>query len=317
MIVLTLVAVVAVIWLILSRRTEQRGMTDFLTAAEQATELQASAAERIDRVFAEVGPLLTRQEVVTLLSEAVDATTEAETLLDVDVPARAARSFGYISAASADWKQGVEDAQRVILGLMDGDLGEDGPSAIRDVIALLRAGDTSYALFTSEIEAVEVGSAMAEFPAIAFIDPDPGDPVRFDEQQFALRIALAYNLSPRHDIGVVGMTLPEPVGVRGGIPIVPASEALGVTAVISNHGNEPQGSFTVMLSVLDVDTGETHTDSATVASLDAGASTTVDFSSIPVEPGGLYQAVLTISIDDDGNTDNNTWDMTFIWNEAS
>ncbi len=317
MIVLTLVAVVAVIWLILSRRTEQRGMAVFLATAEQATELQAGAAERVDRVFAEVGPLLSRQEVITLLSEAVDATREADELLDIEVPASAARSYGHISAASSTWTQGVEDAHRVILGLMDGDLGEDGPTAIRDVIALLRAGDASYALFRSEIATAEVGSAMADFPTISFIDPDPGDPVRFDEQQFALRIAIAYNLSPRHDIGVVGMTIPEPVGVRGGIPIVPASASLGVTAVISNLGNEPEDSFSVALNVLNVDTGETYTDSATVVSLASGASTTVDFSSIPVDPGGLYQAVLTITIDGDGNTDNNAWAMTFIWNEES
>lgn len=317
MIVLTVVAVVAVISLILSRRTEERGTAEFLAAAEQATELQSGAAERLGRVFGEVGPLLSRQEVVTFLSEAVAATADAGEFLDMEVPTRAARSYGYLSAASEAWMQGAAEAERTIVGLMNGDLDEDGPTALREVIALLRAGDTAYALFTADVAGLDTESAMADFPEIHFIDPEPSDPVRYDEQQLALRISLAYNLAPQIDLGVVGTIVPEPVGARGGIPVVPASDSLGVTGVVTNFGNEPQGAFSVTLTVLDVDTGEIDVDSTSLEALQPGASTTAAFESISVAPGGLYQVTLTVTIADDGDTSNNTWAMTFIWNEES
>ena len=53
------------------------------------------------------------------------------------------------------------------------------------------------------------------FGPVAYIDPT-ADPLMYDAQNLVLKIQAAYNLAPHRNVGVVGTTLPEPVGERGG-----------------------------------------------------------------------------------------------------
>ncbi len=317
LITLTLIVAVAGIAFLVSRETEQRGTVEFFAASDEASSLHRQASDLFTDTLARIGPLLTRQEVTRRLDTIVATAVEADEALAISVPSRVAVPFGHISAASASWTTGVAEAQRVILGIMDGEIVEAAEVQLQAALDALRVGDIGYEQFRVAVDELPEDADAPTYEALFYIDPDPADPLQYDAQNLVLRISAAYNLAPRIDLGVVGMVDPAPTGDRGGIPVVPFSEAIGVNAVVSNLGNEDAESVAVRLEVLNVDTAQAFTRTQNVASLPAGTSTTVTFDDLPITPGGLYQATVSVTIDGDADPDNDTWSMTFIWNGES
>ena len=317
LITLTLIVVVAGIAFLVSRETEQRGTVEFFAAADEASSLHRQSADLFADTLSMIGPLLTRQEVTRRLATVVETAQQAQERLDITVPARVAKPYGSISAASGAWNDGVIEAQRVILGVIDGEIVEAAEVQLQAAIDLLRAGDVAYEQFRAAVAELPEDLEAPTYEPVAYVQPDVTDPFLYDAQNLILRISAAYNLTPRVDLGVVGMVEPAPTGERGGIPLVPFSESIAVNAVISNLGNEDASAVAVRLEIVDIDAGGTLTRTATVDSLTAGASTTVTFVDLGITPGGLYQATVAVTIDADADASNDTWSMTFIWNEES
>lgn len=317
LITLTLIVAVAGIAFLVSRETEQRGTVEFFAAADEASSLHRQASDLLTDTLARIGPLLTRQEVTRRLDTVVETATRANDALAITVPSRVAVPYGHLAAASQSWTDGVMEAQRVIVGIMDGDIVEAAELQLEASLDLLRVGDVGYEQFRAAVEELPDEIEAPTYDALFYIDPNPTDPLVYDAQNLVLRISAAYNLSPRIDIGVIGMTEPAPTGDRGGIPVVPFAESIGVNAVVSNLGNEDASDVAVRLELLDVDTAQAITQTRNVESLQAGSSTTVTFSELPIAPGGLYQATVSVTIADDAQPDNDTWSMTFIWNAES
>ena len=317
LIVLTLVIVVAGIAFLVSRQTEQRGTADFFAAADEAAALSTSAADLFQDTLADVGPLLTRQELTRRLADMSATAAQARDLLEIEVPSSIAVPFGYLSTGLSSWATGTAEAERVILGIMDAEIITDATQQLQASFDLLRVGDTAYELFVEAVDALPEDVERPEFDSITYIDPDPADPTLYDAQNLVLTMQSAYDLAPRRDVGVVGMVDPAPTGDRGGIPVVPFSEAIGINAIVTNHGNEPAESVAVELEVLNVDTVESFTIQMSASDLASGASTTVPFGDLAIVPGGLYQATVSVTIDGDNRPDNDTWSMTFIWNAES
>jgi hypothetical protein len=188
---------------------------------------------------------------------------------------------------------------------------------LQGALDLLRVGDVSYSLFLASLADVPQDTDIPEFSRVVYINPDAQDPLLYDAQSLVLRILSSYALSPHHDVAVTGMTNPEPVGERGGLPVVPFAGSLDIQAVVSNIGNEDEATVRVELEVFDLDSDLTVTEFQMVTDLVAGSSTTVTFSNIDVSPGGLYQTTVTATIPEDIDPDNNVWDITFIWRNES
>ena len=317
LIALTLVIVVAGIAFLVSRQTEQRGTVEFLAAADEATQLTSEASEILSDTLGELGPMLSRQEVTRRLTEVTTRTADAEALLALDVPPSMGASYGALTASVSAWHRGAIETERVLLGIMDGEIVTGAETELERALDLMRVGDVGYALFREEIAALADDLEPPDFVVVTFVDPEPVDALMFDAQQLALRLAAAYNLAPRIDVGVVGMTDPDPIGDRGGIPVVPFSEEILLNAVVSNLGNEAADTVEVVLDLFSVDTEERLSERALVDGLEAGASTTVSFDDLAIEPGGLYQATVSVTIDGDNDPDNNVWSMTFVWNAES
>jgi len=317
LILLTIVLVIAAITYLVTRQTEQRETADFFAAADQATALHEQAAEMLNATLAQLGPLMPRQEVTRRLSEIVATAEEANALLAVEVPPSIGGIYGSLTAASASWVLGTSDLETAILGIMDGEIQTGSEVVIRNALNTLRVGDVGYGLFLSGVSELPEDVTPPEFPTFAYVAPDPEDPFLYDAQNLALKVAAAYSLTPRIDIAVVGMVEPAAVGDRGGIALVPFSDTIGVSGVISNVGNEAAPTVGVELVVLNVDTGETFTLTEQAGEVGAGASTTVSFANLAVTPGGLYQVTLSVTIPQDVHPDNDTWSMTFIWNSES
>ena len=317
MIVLTLLLVVVAIAFLVSRETEQRGTVEFFAAADEASLIHAEAATKLGSTLAQLGPALSRQEVTRRLEEATISAAEADALLDIDAPPSVGNLYGHLTVASHSWAQGSSEVERVVLGMMDGDIVQGGEQQLEAALDLLRVGDTAYALFLEGVDGFDGDVVVPSFERIAYIDTETFDPLAFDAQSLALRIGAAYNLAPQHDLSVSGSTDPTPVGDREGVPLVPFSDSLVLNIIVSNAGNEDESAIPVEVSVLDVDTGSVTTDRATIDQLAAGASTTVTFAELPFAPGGLFQVTASATIPNDMNPENDMWTLTFIWNDES
>jgi hypothetical protein len=318
LIALTLIAIVAAIALLASRQTEQRGTVEFYAAAEESAMTHGSASSSLYSTLERIGPLMTRQELTAMLEEIRATAVEAHGMLPADVPASVSTAYGSLAAASMSWVDGATEIERVIVGIMDAEIVDGAESELRGAIDLLRVGDVGYEVFRGVVGSSETTSVtIPDFTAVRYVAITPGDEQLYDAQNLVLKIQAAYNLAPRHNLGIIGSTDPVPIGDRGGIPLVPFAESIAVQAVVSNAGNEEERDIPVELTVLDVDAGTTLTDSRTIESLAAGASTTVLFSDLDLTPGGLYEVRLATTIPLDNDPDNDSWTLTFIWNEES
>ncbi len=318
LVALSITVVVVLIVFLASRQTDQRGTVEFFGAAEQATVLEKSAAQTLDQALASIG-VVTRQDLTRRLDSVVEESAEAEALIAAveNIPSDIGASYGTMVTASSSWTVGTREINRVVLGIMDGEIVETAVPDLQNALDLLGVGDAGYGLFLESVVEIPETVEAVEFPPIRFIDLTPDDPFRFNATNLVLRIQAAYGLAPHRDVSISGSTEPAAVGDKDGIPVVPFSDSLAIIALITNEGNELETDVGVSLDVVDVDTGDIVSNSETIAQLDVGTSTTVIFDAIEIEPGGLYQAILTARINGDIDETNNEWTMTFIWNADS
>jgi hypothetical protein len=318
LIALSLTVVVVLIVFLASRQTDQRGTVEFFAAAQEAAMIEESAAQTFDQALASIG-VVSRQDLTQRLESIVDKTVEASGLITAveQVPSDVGSEYGTMLTASTSWETGAEEADRVIIGIMDGEIVETAVAELQHALDLLGVGDTAYELYLSSVEEMPEVVEATSFPSVRFVDPDPDDPGRYNTTNLVLRIQSAYSLAPHHDASISGRTDPGAVGDRDGIPVVPFSDAIALIALITNEGNEPEAGVGVSLTVVNVDTGEVVSRSEVATQLDPGTSTTVRFDAMEIEPGGLYQANLTARINGDIDLTNNDWTMTFIWNAES
>jgi len=312
-IVLSLIVIIALIALLASRQTEQRGTVEFYAAAQDAAAIHDDASVIFGDALASIG-LISRQDLTRRLETVTERTAEATALLDIDVPSVVGVPYGTMATASGSWTSGSLEVDRVVIGIMDGDIVGTAVSELRNALDQMRVGDVAFEQFTdSLIDSEDVPS----FSSVSYIKVDPADPLKFNATNLVLRIQSAYSLAPHRDVSVLGMTDPEAVGDRDGIPVVPSSDAIGVTALVTNLGNEDEPTVTVNLEIFNLDSNQKTQLSDVVEDLVAGASTAVAFANLDVEKGSLYQVKLTVRINGDIALENNEWEMKFIWNAES
>lgn len=316
LIVVSLAAVIAVIALLVSRQTEQRGAVEFFAAADESSDLHVRASADLESALSSIG-VIDRQDLTRRLAKVAETASAADLVLAVDVPSRIGESYGTMATASSEWKNGAAELDSTIGAIMDGTLVEGALAQLQASLDRLRVGDAAYSLFLGSISSLPEDIDVPPLIPVVYINPDAQDPLLYDAQTLVLRIQTSYDLSPHHDVAVTAMTDPKPVGESGGIPVVPLSETMDVVVIVSNEGNEDETSVTVTLDLFNIDTGATSTAGRNVRNLAAGASTTVMFGDIDVTPGGLYQAKVTVTIENDIDPDNDMWEMIFIWRAES
>ena len=316
MIVFSVIVIIALIAVVASRQTEQKSTTGFFTASEEASGISEVSSVAFGEALASIG-VVTRQELTRRLSTVVEAAAEADALMDVDVPSSLGSTYGTFVTATASWLGGAAKAERVILGIMDGEIVDTAVQDLQAALDQLRVGDAAYVQFTKTLVGVSDDADIPEFLPIAYVAPVESDPLRFNATNLVLRIQSAYSLAPHRDVSVSGMTDPEPVGDRAGVPIIPYSERIGINSLVTNEGNEDEESIRVDLEVLEVNADVLVTRSEVIDGLAAGASTTVLFDDLEITAGGLYQAKLTVTVAGDINAENDVWELVFIWNAES
>ena len=316
LIVVTLIAIVSVVVYLVSRQTEQRGGVEFFAAADQASDISISASAELEGALSSIG-VIDRQELTRRLQSVADSATEADSLLNMEIPSNIGNSYGTMATATASWARGARDVNTAITAIMDGVLIEGATEQLEAALDLLRVGDSAYDLFMENLPTVDEGIDVSGFVSVTYVNLDAPALLIYDAQSLVIRIQTSYDLSPHHDVSVNGTTTPDPIGETGGIPVVPFAPSIDVQAVVTNVGNQDEPTVIVVMDVIDITSGVLVSQTQTITDLIAGASTTVTFSDVDIRPGSLYQVKITLEIEDDIDLDNNVWDMRFLWRGES
>jgi hypothetical protein len=200
--------------------------------------------------------------------------------------------------------------RRGLLALTQSAADESGEEWLRRGLLDLQVGDRAFAGFLEVLEDVDTSELGREFPVVAFV---VADDMAYDAADLARRLAMTPGLEAVLNLAVADLRLdPAPVGQQVGLPVVPLSDFLSVEVTVANHGTALVASGEVALDLLSQD-GTIHQDRVSFGALEPGSLTTVGFADLPVEPGKLYEIIVSlVGGDDDPSDDQVTF--TFIRN---
>jgi hypothetical protein len=234
-------------------------------------------------------------------------------LIDAEAPESLVAADLYLRIAISSWRAGLSEVKSGLVLLSANPVDEVGLAGLQRGFIDLRVGDRAYGGFLSEVADMDTSLHGDPLPALVFIPT--GEEAAFDPREIARRMLLATDLRVVVDLAVADIRLdPPPLGVQGGLPVVPAVDTLNAEATVSNRGNIDQIAINVTL-VLRSGTGVLHEQTRVIEVLEAGRATTVTFAPLPVEPGVNYE--ITISLPGgDAQAENDTVSMIFVVNVA-
>jgi hypothetical protein len=217
-----------------------------------------------------------------------------------------------LQIAITAWRNGLSEARAGLLALASNPVDSDGAAALQRGLVDLRVGDRAYHGFMSEIADVDTTLLGGPFPSIAFV-PTTSENL-FDPVDLARRMFLTPELASVDDLAVADIRLePSPVGVSGGLPVIPVSSSQSLGVTITNRGNESRTGIVVTLQLVSND-GEEYSATQEIESLEGGAARSLTFADLPVKPGTRYQVTVSIPSDDD-EADNDSTTFRFAVNE--
>jgi hypothetical protein len=314
LVLLVALIIVSIVVLAVRRRSEARSVADYLFVAEQVAAAQVETANDLETLFITVGDV-DRPELMRRLEDLrLSLEGSSDTLAAAPVPASVAAAHGYLTVAVASWESALDMLDDAIVLVLD-EVGEaGGTEQLDEAFDHLRLGDLAYAEFLDEVDGLDDSLPAGDLDAVAFAGPERS--VEYDGQLITLRLSAVFKLGENHDVSVIAMTEPEPLGERNNIPVVPHSEVFVVQAVVSNQGNEPERRVSVDLELIPTSSDErTVKIRQTVDTLEPGQARTLIFDTLEPLPGGLYELRVTSTVDKDQDAENDEWSMFFYRNE--
>ncbi len=252
---------------------------------------RASMVDRLERLEADTAELVDRLD-------------------EADPPGALEEAHLFLRIATTTWRSALSDARVGLIALADDPLDEEGLDVLGRGLVDLRVGDSAYAGFLSEIAAIDT-TLQGDPPVVAFV-PVEQDAL-FEPQELARRLFLAPSLGPVSNVAVADLRLePGSVGEQEGLPVLAITDEQKAEVTISNRGNLPAANIGVLLSLISND-GELWEARQEIPLLEGGELTTLVFSDLPVEPGTIYEVIVTSLFDDDDN-DDDTFSMLFLVN---
>lgn len=263
-----------------------------------------------------------RMQLETAVDEVLAVIGAARSTLDSapDENPELAGPLAILGEALNAWEAGVTGFEEVVLTAADDTMVPevDLELGLTDALVDLRAGDRVFGSFVEALGDLEdVPQAVAAFPDVDFVPADYPlaarsaaiiATARSPENALALRAELAINQVA---------TVPEMVVNTNNERVVTQTEALTVRVVVVNRGNTT--SQEVVLSMILVGTDGTETPGQqSVAPLAAEAPTTVEFTDLPVSPGGQYTLTVQLPLSEgEEESEDNLRSFTFRVNEVT
>ena len=314
LVLLVALIIISIVVFAVRRRSDARSIADYLAVAQQVATEQSETADDLETLFVTVTDV-ERPEVMRRL-EALRVSSEGavETLSGAKVPVDAGEAHGYLVAATGSWANGIELLDDAIVLVLDGSAEAGGTELLEESFDFLRLGDLAYTQFLAATEGLDGEIPVGDVDVVAFTSEERS--IEYDAQIVTLRLNSVYKLGELHDIAVTAITDPEPLGERNNVPVVPHSEQFIVQAVVANQGNEPEQQVSVDLELIPTDGSEQPVKvRQTVANLEPGQATTLVFDTLQLQPGGLYELVISAEVDKDEDSENDEWRMVFYQNE--
>lgn len=313
--VVGLVAVLAVAYGVTRWQSDRQVSREYLDSALEFADGEADMAVRladlVDRLE-QIG----RPGMVTILDEVLEQTGLLSTgLADAgEPPGELAAGDLYLHIAAERWEDGVVSLRRGLLALTASASDENGREWLQQGLMDLRVGDTAYAGFLEILGGVDISDLGRDFPEVAFVAP--AEEALYDADGLAARLVMTPGLEATQNLAVADLHLdPAPVGEQMGLPVVPLSESLAVEVTVANRGTARVASAEVALDLISQD-GSIHQESRVLGAMEPGAATTVGFTDLPVEPGKLYEIVVSLVGGDDNPADDQV-SFTFIRNSGA
>lgn len=309
-IVLSLVVVLGAIALGVRYRTERRQTVEYLALADEVSRGEAAIAESLRGMFSGLGGL-DRSQILDLVERMrADSAALQVRVAGAAVTPAAAALHGFLGVATTSWRDGLAALDDTVVEAMDAEHDIDTTELIRDAAVALAVGDAAYARFLDSVPTLEGDFDPPSFPEVAFVSG-----VDTAIQLLIDRLVIAPDLEERRDVAVTVNTSPEPTGLVGSALVMPFSDLLDVTAVVSNQGNVDAEEVVVELS-LRGETVEPFSEQRIIPSLTPGGAETVEVLSIPLQPETLYTLTISASIPNDDAPDDNVWEVVFATNPA-
>jgi hypothetical protein len=237
--------------------------------------------------------------------------TSLDRILDADPPAALVAANQSLRIAVSRWRSGLSEVRAGLVALSVNPIDEEGLATLGRGLIELRVGDSAYLGFLSEMSGIDTDMHGGALPSVAFVPV--AEAHLFDPRDLARRMLLAPGLGVVVDLAVADLRLdPPPLGMQGGLPVVPAASTYLAEATISNRGNIDQADIQVDLRLVSGE-GLLHEEAMLIPGLKAGQMTTVAFSPLPLTPGSTYE--LTIRVPEgDSEPENDRRTITFIVN---
>jgi hypothetical protein len=311
-ILIVLAVVIGVLVMAVRYRTERRESIDYLSAAEEVAATHAELAERLGTLLQGLG----QEERPAVVQRLETLSTEAQQLRrDLDemtVTRPIAEVSGRMTVAVEAWEEGISSIDDAMIAVLDGDREDrSGDEQLRSAFEVLRLGDRAYSDMLESVIRLDPEIVPAEFPEVSYTNGEFA--ALYDAEVIAERLRRLGGLSEVRDVAIVATTIPEPVseGV-GGIWMIPASESFSLEVTVSNTGNVTAEIVTVVVTINQASSPEEIPPiGQAIPAIEPGASATLLFEDLDIEPGQVYTITATASFEDGGDvTDDNTWSLT-------
>lgn len=309
----TVLALVATAFGVTQAASERALTRTYLDVVFDVVAEEAAMAEGFSEMIATIETFSRARMVQTMDDLESLGAAGFDQLLEAEAPDALIAADLYLRIAISSWRAGLSEVKSGLVLLSANPVDEEGLAGLQRGFIDLRVGDRAYRNFLSELADVDMGVHQGPLPSLVFIPT--GEEDAYDPIEIARRMLLAPDLGVVVDLSVADLRLdPPPLGVQGGLPVVPAVETLNAEATVANRGNIDQIAITVTLR-LRSGTGALHEQARVIEVLEAGRSTTVSFAPLPVEPGVNYE--ITISLPGgDAQSENDTVSMIFVVNVA-
>jgi hypothetical protein len=310
-----LVVILAVAYAVTRLQAEEQVSREYLDKALEFADGQAELAERLADLLERLEQV-GRPGMTTILNELQEGTAALGAgLEEAGSPAgELASADPYLHVAAARWENGIGYLRRGLLTLTASADDETGREWLDRGLMDLRVGDGAFAGFLDQLANVDTSGLGREFPVVAFV-PANDDPL-YDAENLAIRLLTSPGLEATMNLAVADLRLdPAPVGEQVGLPVVPLSDALSAEVTVSNRGTVQVVAAEVTLDLLSQD-GTVHQDRQSIGALDPGSAATAVFADLPVEPGKLYEIVVSLVGGDDNPADDQI-SFTFIRNSGA
>ena len=217
----------------------------------------------------------------------------------------------FLRIATTTWRGALSDSKLGLIALTENVLDEDGLATLTRGLVDLRVGDSAYVGFLSSLTDVDTELQGGDPPIVSFVPSDLDG--LFDAQELARRLFLTENLGPVQDVAVADLRLePASVGEQEGLAVLAITPNQTVEVTISNRGNIAAAGIGVQVSLIS-NAGDLWEARQEIPLLGAGELTTLVFSNLPVEPGTIYEIIVTSLFDDDEDG-NDRLSMLFLVN---